>query len=201
MALAPGKSPDNIHFVLRIVPAGTGSSVWDNPHAEQQVRRFMPPGRHHGPMVGVLHLGGLRPTPGVLQDAIVTIGEDVRAGRYGSFTFVVSTEDAATKQVISDIATSKNLAIFVSSSPTDFEHAEPVGDLTAKERETMTFVMSGGGTVTSATFGRQLGIEQTTAGNRLVALQRKGFLQRIERPHPDGDLFIDPRSVRAPQLA
>lgn len=29
-----------------------------------------------------------------------------------------------------------------------------------------------------------------------AALNKKGYLQRVERPHPMGDLFLDPRSVR-----
>ena len=50
--------------------------------------------------------------------------------------------------------------------------------------------------VTAAEFAQQLGVEQTTAGNRLIALNKKGYLQRVERGHPIGDQFVDPRSVR-----
>jgi DNA-binding MarR family transcriptional regulator len=127
---------------------------------------------------------------------IVTTGEDVRAGRYGNFTFVVSSEDEATRSVVKDIASAQHLAIFVSSSPKRLEEAEAAGDLTVTERETLTLVLRAGGTVTAAEFAGRLGVEQTTAGNRLVALHKKGYLQRIERPHPFGDQFIDPRSVR-----
>ena len=88
-------------------------------------------------MIGILHLGAVRPTPGVLRDVIVTIGEDVRAGRYGDFSFVVSSEDGATRSVVSDIASAQDLAIFVTSSPTHLDKAEAVGSLTAKERETL----------------------------------------------------------------
>jgi len=187
---------DTIHFDVKFWPAGTGSAVWDNPHAEQLVQRFMPPDRKHGPMIGILHLGALRPTPSVLRDVVVAIGEDNRAGRYGNFTFVVSSEDGATRSVVSDIAAAQDLAIFISSSPVHLEQAEPAGALTTNDRETLGFVLSGGGTVTATELAGQLGIEQTTAGNRLIALHRKGYLQRIERPHPSGDQFVDPRSVR-----
>jgi predicted transcriptional regulator len=78
----------------------------------------------------------------------------------------------------------------------DLESAEPAGALTAKDRETLNFVLRAGGTVTASELAEQLSVEQTTAGNRLVALHKKGFLQRISRPHPSGDQFIDPRSVR-----
>jgi len=185
-----------IRFDVRFVPAGTGSAVWGDPDANRVVQRFMPQDRHHGPMIGILHLGAVRPTPAVLREVIVGIGEDVRAGRYGEFSFVVSTQDDATRSVVKDIASAQNLAIFVSSSPVLLQTAEPVGVLTAKDRETLTLVMSAGGTVTAAEFADQLHVEQTTAGNRLVALHNKGYLQRLERPHPNGDLFMDPRSVR-----
>lgn len=186
----------SIQFEVRLVPAGTGSAVWDDPHANSVVQRFMPRERKHGPMIGILHMGDVHPAPNVLRNVIVTIGEDVRDGHYGNFSFVVSSEDVSTRTVISDIASAQNLPIFVSSSSTHLEQAEPVGDLTAKERETLSLVLRAGGTVTAAELAQQVGIEQTTAGNRLISLHKKGYLQRIERPHPIGDQFVDPRSIR-----
>jgi len=185
-----------IRFDMRFVPAGTGQDVWDNPHATQMVDRFMPRGRQHGPMIGILHLGELHPTPNVLKEVIVTVGEDVRAGRYGDFTFVVSSGDDSTRGVVMDIASAQGLAVFVCSSPDSLDRAEPAGDITANERETLSLVLQAGGTVTAAQLGKQLGVEQTTAGNRLTALHKKGFLQRVERPHPGGDQFVDLRSFR-----
>jgi hypothetical protein len=189
---------NDIHFDVKFVPAGswTGATIWDDPQANEVVQRFMPMDKNHGPMIGILHLGALRPTPNVLRNVIVTIGEDIRAGRYGNFTFIVSSEDDATRHVIGDIASAQDLPIFVSSSSIDLEQAKPAGVLTAKERETMNLVLRAGGTVTAAELGQQLGTEQTTAGNRLNALHKKGYLQRVVRPHPFGDQFVDPRSVR-----
>jgi len=186
---------DSVHFEVRIAP-GTGSSVWDHPNAVRVIQLFIPPDRRHGPMVGIVHLGSLRPTPNVLRDVVVTIGEDVKAGRYGDFTLIVSSEDEATRSVIGDIANSQDVAMFVSTSTVDLSSAEPVGSLTAKDRETLDYVLSIGGTVTATEMARQLDVEQTTAGNRLVSLHKKGYLQRAARPHPIGDLFLDPRSVR-----
>ena len=117
-------------------------------------------------------------------------------GRYGNFTFVVSSEDAATRSIVSDIASAKDVAIFISSSPTHLDQAHPAGDLTVKDRETLGLVLQAGGTVTAAELAEQLGIENTTAGNRLIALNKKGYLQRLERAHPGGDQFLDARSVR-----
>ena len=86
--------------------------------------------------------------------------------------------------------------MFVCSSSNELEHAEPVGVLTAKDHETLSLVSEAGGTVTTLAFADHVGIEKTAAGNRLVSLQKKGYLQRVERPHPAGDLFVDPRSVQ-----
>ena len=187
---------NEIRFEVKFVPAGTGSAVWDDPDAGRVIRRFLEPERRHGPMVGIVHLGAVRPTPNVLRDVVLTVGEDVKAGRYGEFTLVISSSDDATRSVIRDMAVAQDVAMFVSESPYALDEAEPVGTLTLKDRDTMTLVLQAGGTVTAAELSTQLGIEPTTAGNRLVSLHRKGYLQRVQRPHPVGDLFIDPRSLR-----
>lgn len=186
-----------ISFEIRFVPAGTGSAVWDDPHADQLIHRFMPPDRSHGPMLGVLHIGATRPTPSVLRNLVVTVGEDVKAGRYGScFSLFISSEDEDTRSVIGDVAASRNVAMFVCSSFDDLDDAEPVGVLTARDRETLNLVSEAGGTATALSLAEQVSIGKTAAGNRLASLHRKGYLQRVVQPHPAGDLFADPRSVR-----
>ena len=184
-----------IAFDIKFVPMGTGSDVWDHPFVDQLIRRFMPHNRHHGPMLGVLHMGAARPAPGVLQDLVVTVGEDVKAGRYGSCSLFISSEDEDTRSVIGDVAASRNVALFVCASFADLEHAEPAGVLTARDRETLDLVAEAGGTATALSLAERVGIEKTAAGNRLVSLHRKGYLQRVPQPHPAGDLFVDPRSV------
>ena len=187
---------DPIDFDVKFVPAGTGSVVWDDPNASRLIQRFMPAERQHGPMLGVLHIGAVRPTPAVLRDVVVTVGEDIKAGRYGDFSLFICSEDEDTRSVIGDIAASNNVSMFVCSSSSDLEQAEPVGALTAKDHETLRLVFKAGGTVTAVGLAKYVGIEKTAAGNRLVSLQKKGYLQRVGRPHPAGDLFVDPRSVR-----
>lgn len=190
-----------IAFQIKFVPAGTGAGVWDDPHADKLLERFLPLQRESVPTIGILHLGDLRPTPSVLRQVIVPIGEDVRAGKYGVFSFVVSSSDDATRQVIGDIAAANALPVFITSSPSHIDLAEPAGALTLNERETLDAVFSVGGTVTAAELAKVKDVEQTTAGNRLVNLQRKGYLMRIERPHPEGDQFVDPRTVDASAVA
>lgn len=189
-----GSTTPPITFQVKFVPAGTGPAVWDDPWADRVVERFMPVQRASVPTIGILHLGDLRPTPSVLRQLIVPIGEDIRDGRYGLFSFVVSSSDGATRQVIGDIAAANSLPVFITSSPAHLEEAVPAGVLTANERGTLDTVFRAGGTVTVAEIAKVNDLEQTTAGNRLVNLQRKGYLQRIERPHPEGDQFVDPRT-------
>ena len=184
-----------VHFDVKFVPAATGPAVWDDPYADQLIQRFMPPDRRHGPMLGVLDIGAARPTPVVLRNTVLTLGEDVKAGRYGDFSLFICSEDEDTRSVIRDIAAAQNIAVFVCTSSADLEDAEPVGLLTAKDLETLELVSDAGGTVTAMSLSTDIGIRKTAAGNRLVSLQKKGYLQRVERPHPEGDLFVDPRSV------
>ena len=187
---------ESLYFDVKVVPAGTGMmGVWDHPYPDQLVQRFMPPDRRHGPMLGILQFGGIRPTPAILRNMVVTVGEDVKAGRYGDFSLFVCSEDEDTRNVIGDIAAAQNIAMFVCASPSRLTDAEPVGVLTANDTETLGLVAKTGGTVTAPSLAADAGIEKTAAGNRLVSLQKKGFLQRVERPHPEGDLFVDPRSV------
>ncbi|MDE0101690.1 MAG: hypothetical protein OXN89_04865 [Bryobacterales bacterium] len=56
-------------------------------------------------------------------------------------------------------------------------------------------MIEAGGTVNASGLAKQVGIAKTDAGDRLVSLQKNGFLLRVERPPPAGDLFIDPRTL------
>ena len=59
----------------------------------------------------------------------------------------------------------------------------------------MSLVSAAGGTVSALRFAEQTGIGETAAGNRLASLHKKGFMLRVDHPHPAGDLFVDPRSL------
>ena len=186
---------DAVQLKVSYVYAATGPSIWDDPFADEVVRRFMPLERKHKPMVGVIDLHAVRPTPGVLQRVVVGPGEDVKAGKYGNCSLIFCSQDEDTRSVICDIAESQNVAMFLCSTFEDIGCAEPVGDLTSRDSETLEFVIEAGGTVSASGFADQVGIERTAAGNRLVSLQKKGYVLRAKRPHPVGDLFIDPRSL------
>ena len=185
-----------IPFDVRFIPAATGSAIWDDdPYIDELIHNFLPQSRDFGPMLGILLMGAARPTPSVLRNLILTMGEDVKAGRYGNCSLFICSEDNDTRSVIGDVAAARDVPLFLCSSSSDLEDAEPVGVLTPSDRETLNLVAQAGGTVTAMSLAEQVDIAKTAAGNRLVSLHKKGYLQRVEQPHPTGDLFVDPRSV------
>lgn len=185
-----------IPFDVRFIPAATGSAIWDDdPYIDELIRNILPRNRELGPMLGILLMGAARPTPSVLRNLVLTIGEDVKAGRYGNCSLFVCSEDKDTRSVIGDVAVARDVPLFVCSSSSDIEDAEPVGVLTPSDRETLNLVAQAGGTVTALSLAEQVDIAKTAAGNRLASLHKKGYLQRVEQPHPTGDFFVDPRSV------
>jgi hypothetical protein len=160
------------------------------------MRSYFPSVRHKVPSLGILDLGNIRPTPPVLRDLIVGVGEDVRDGRYGNFTVIVAAANDATRDMVTWIAEANDLPLFVSRSPVELETAEPVGSITRNEQDTLRVLLLSGGTLSAADLAARLEIEETAAGNRLVNLHKKGYVQRIAQAHPKGDLFADARSVR-----
>lgn len=187
-----------VQFGIRFVPvvAMDTSYVWDDADASDWIHQFMPHDRTSDPTLGILDIGKLRPTPHVLNDVVVVVGEDIKAGRYGALTFFICSEDEHTREIIRDVASSRNIALFLSSSSRDLGNAEPGGALSLTDSETLGVVKAMGGTVTAVEFASGVGIKENAAGNRLASLHRKGYLQRKARPHPTGDLFIDSRTVQ-----
>lgn len=185
---------EQVRIGISYASAGTGL-LWDEPHAEQHIRSFIPQNRRQGPVVGILDIGESRPTPIVLDHAVLAIAEDAKVGRYGSFSLFVIAKDEDTRNIIGDLATSRNVAVFVGDSLGNLSDAEPKGLLTTNDYNTLEIVAQAGGTVTAVELADTVEIEKNAAGNRLSSLHKKGYLQRIARPHPSGDVFIDPRSV------
>ena len=186
---------ETTEYKVCYVPAPTESEVWDDVDTEKVVRAFMPPERKHPPMVGIIDFKAVRPTRSVLRQVVASLAEDVKAGRYGDCSLVYYSEDEDTRYEIEDIAESQNTVMFICATLKDLQYAEPVGDSTNTDRATLELVLEAGGTVSASSLALRAGIDQSTAGNRLVSLQKKGYVLRAERPHPAGDLFIDPRSL------
>lgn len=141
----------------------------------------------------ILDLSGKLLTPASLAELVVPIGQRVRGGAYGDLRIVVVTSDRHVRMMIGLLAREHGFPMFVADSMEDVDRAEPVGDLTRGEAETFDDLGKFGGMVTIANYAKASGLETTAANNRLVNLERKGFVFRVHRPRTEGDLFVDPR--------
>ena len=124
-------------------------------------------------MIGIIDFKAARPTPSVLRQVVVNLAEDLGAGRYGDCSLIYCSQDEDTRSVIEDIAESQNVVLFLCSSPKDLRHAEPVGDITITDLDTLNLVLQAGGTVSASRLAAEVGIERNAAGNRLVSLQKR----------------------------
>jgi hypothetical protein len=163
--------------------------------AEEVRRSWLPPTAPPTQTLRVLDLNGVWPSPDVLRELLVPAGQEIRSGSHGLVALAVGAGNLSLRRMIEAVATQERLPLYVSWSaePQEVAEAEPAGDLTATERETLDTVVSMGGRVASSDLARRLKLNPTAAGNRLVNLVTKGYLRRQSRPGRDGDVFIDPR--------
>jgi hypothetical protein len=176
----------------RVLRSDTGD-LSDPAYAVQELDRRLPPTAWQTPFTAILDLRGKLLSPASLRRTIVTLGQRLRGGVYGDIKVVVVTTDPDIAELVDLIAREAGFSIFIADSP-EIELARPAGDLTPAERETLNTLHQFGGRTTVSAFAGHIGIETTAANNRLVNLDRKGYLYRIKRGRRDGDLFVDPRT-------
>jgi hypothetical protein len=148
------------------------------------------------PTALVINLEGRFPTPGVLLELIMPLAQAAKAGTLGPLALVVCSQDEAVRKIVRALAETHDVAIFLAQSPTDLDQAEPAGPLTPTERETLEVLQGLGGRTTISTFAAATGLEANAATNRLVNVRNKGFVQWVDRPRRQGQLFLDPRAAR-----
>jgi hypothetical protein len=176
---------------------GTGGVLDDPAHAAALRDEQLPPTAAAGRRMVVLHLGGVQPTPAALREIVVTLGQRVRGGLYGETKVVIATGDPATQEMIGLLGQEYDLPLYVASSsdPRDVEVARPVGDLTQSQRETLDQLRGVGGGATAAGLATVAGVSANTVSNRLLNLERRGYIYRLERNRRLGDVFADPRTA------
>jgi hypothetical protein len=155
----------------------------------------MPPTAFASPTTIVLDLGSVSPTSSALREVIVPLGQSMKGGTYGPMRLVIAVRDEATSELIDLLAKHYDLPIFLakSTSVNDVASARPGGTLTTTEHETLVELMRSGGWSTVSSLSSQFGLENSATTNRLVGLERKGYLFRIARNRRSGDYFVDPR--------
>ncbi len=147
------------------------------------------------PATLILDLSYNAPLAGALEDAIVSIARKTQNGEYGRARLVVCTPDPRLQNVLKGLALLQGLSFFIASSPATIHSAQPAAPVTVTELQSLQILQSLGGVASSTVFAENVGIELTAAGNRLVSLERQGYLHRIKRPGREGDLYLDPRAV------
>ena len=147
------------------------------------------------PQILVLDLEGSAFTPAALQELILPLAQRIRGGEHGTVRLIVSTPDQGVADFIRYMAQAHQLPIYLSSSPFNLEESIPVGDLSRTERNTLDTIIVLGGRVTASKLAATEGIKPSAATNRLVNLDRGGYLVRQPRGRREGDVYIEPRSA------
>jgi hypothetical protein len=155
------------------------------------------------PTTLVLDLSGKLLSPSALKELIVVLGQRIRAGMYGDARLVVATSDPAVQESCALLARTYQIPLYLatSSRAEDVFHAIPAGDLTEADVETLEEVRASGSVITASGLAGAVGLQATAANNRLVNVERKGFVLRVRRGRDEGDLFVDPRVAFMTPLA
>ena len=150
-----------------------------------------------GPQVLVLDLGGSAFTPSALQELILPLAQRIRGGEHGTVRLIISTSDPGVWDSVDYMAQAHQLPLYLSPSPSSLWEGTPVGALTKTERGTLDAIIALGGQVTASRLAETEGINPSAATNRLVNLDREGYLVRQPRGRREGDVYIEPRSATA----
>jgi DNA-binding Lrp family transcriptional regulator len=170
--------------------------IFSDPEETRQVRdHLLPPTASQVPETRILDLRDVQMTSAALREFILPLGQRLRGGVYGDVRVVIVTPDAAAAEVISLLAREHGLPLFLAKSPAVFDvaQAEPAGDLTEAERETLDELQEVGGGATVAALAGAVGLPAPAINNRLASLERKGYVYRFRRGRRYGDLYVDPR--------
>jgi hypothetical protein len=184
-----------------VVRPPTRGPWYDRVGAEEFRKHWLPPTAVSTPTLYMLDLNGVWPSSEVLEEVLMRVAHDIKAGIHGPATLAVSTGNSSLRRQIEALASREGVPLYVSDSaePIGVIAAEPAGDLTATDRETLQTVTAMGGRVAAADVARRLGLNNTAASNRLTNLAAKGYLKRQSRPGRDGDMFVDPRFLSPEQ--
>ena len=147
------------------------------------------------PQILVLDLAGIAFTPLTLQELILPLAQRIRGGEHGMVRLVVSAVDPGVCDFIRYMAQAHNLPLYLTDSPFDLRGGSPVGALTRTESNTLETINALGGQVTASSLAAEEGIRPSAATNRLVNLEREGYLVRQSRGRREGDLYVEPRSA------
>lgn len=137
------------------------------------------------------------PLASSLEEFLVPLARKVVSGFYGPAKLVVCTPDPGVRQAIAGLALLHGLGIYVCESTRALHEAQPVGT-TQTEQNSLQIIHTIGGAASASVFAAKAGLELSAASNRLVNLEKRGYVHRVKRGGREGDLFVDPRIVPVP---
>lgn len=149
------------------------------------------------PNTFVVDLSLAVPLASALEDFLVPLARKVMSGYYGPAKLVVCSPDAGVRHAISGLALLHGIGVYVCDSIHALHAAQPVG-MTPTEQNSFELIQKIGGAVSASVFAAKAGLEPSAASNRLVNLEKRGFVHRVRRSGREGDLFVDPRMASVP---
>ena len=200
---AVAQSPEaRTAFLSNLVPrfsdaAPTATLVLTDPEiaASTRDRLAMQLNRFDDPQILVLDLAGITLTPSTMQELVLPLAQRIRGGEYGTVRLVISTPDPGVADFLRYMAQVHRLPLYLCRSPFDLREATPIGSLTSTESSTLDTIIMLGGQVTASRLAETEGLRPSAAINRLVNLDREGYLVRQPRGRREGDIYIEPRSA------
>lgn len=138
-------------------------------------------------------LEGRFPTPDALVGLVLPLPKTISSGSYGRLALVFCTQNESTKVILRALAESQAMSFFVADSVDAVRDAEPVGPLTAGQRDTLEKLRKLGGQATASVFAAQASVGASAATNQLVSLSDMGLVQVQDRSRREGALYIDAR--------
>jgi hypothetical protein len=149
------------------------------------------------PTVLVLNLEGRFPSAAALFELLVPLGRAIASGTHGELALVLATPDPALGSVIRAIADRYGLGMFLAPSADSLDQAEPIGPLSPSDLETLAILRNLGGRASVSTFAQAANLDHKAAGNRLASLDQRQYVLRVDRPRPQGHMYLDPRVASA----
>lgn len=200
MSMQPSQEEADPSFPrVRVIRVSTGGALpWRRAQAEIKASLLIPPAPVKSPETLILDLADDEFEIVALTNMVLPLAERIRKGFHGPVRLVVATRDLGVGQFVDYLASKHSLAIFVSTgtSADALRRARPAGAMTATELVTMEAILRAEGPgITASALAERSGIELTAAGNRLVNLEKRGYVYRVRQPGREGDRFIDPRTA------
>jgi hypothetical protein len=177
------------------MPGGTAAPLVDRELIRQFRSWVLEASGVKEPTVLAINLEGRFPSAAALVELIVPLGEVARAQTLGPLAVVLCTTDEGVRQTVRAVAFTQDLALYLAPAVDRLAEAEPVGPLTPSDQHTLEVLRGLGGRATVATFAGATGLEAPAATNRLMNVQKKGMVHRVERSRREGVLFVDPRAA------